>query len=313
MAAKSMTVRSDATIALAALREFAASRSAVVDEAVLQNGTRIRITGGLNAALNLYPSKGGGCKIVFDRPDTADADAIAVALGAAPSIAGKSNSAGGSVEPVLPDARCWVGSDESGKGDYFGPLVVAAVALDDTSWRVLQTMGVQDSKNLTDARASALAAHVRDVAPYEVVTIMPARYNELWQKFGNVNRVLAWAHARAIEVVLERVPEATAAVADQFGDESLIERALFERGRQVRLVQMPRAERDPAVAAASILARAEFLRRLDQLGRDAGIRLPKGASAAVDAVARGLVQSRGRDVLRSIAKEHFKTTQRAVR
>ena len=100
MAAKSMTVRSDATIALAALREFAASRSAVVDEAVLQNGTRIRITGGTNAALNLYPSKGGGCKIVFDPPDTADADAIAAALGAAPSIAGKSNSAGGPVEPV---------------------------------------------------------------------------------------------------------------------------------------------------------------------------------------------------------------------
>ncbi len=303
MAAKSMTVRGHASAALAMLRQFAISRGAAADEAMLQNGTRVRVTGALNVALNIYPSKGGGCKIVFDRPETADADAIAAALGTA-------KSAGAVIEPVLHDAACWVGSDESGKGDYFGPLVVAAVALDETSWRVLRTLGVQDSKNLSDARASALAAQVRNVAPHDVVTIMPARYNELWQKFGNVNRLLAWAHARAIEDVLERAPQATAAVADQFGDASLIERALFERGRQVRLVQMPRAERDPAVAAASILARAEFLRRLDQLGRETGVRLPKGASAAVDTVARALVQSRGRDVLRGIAKEHFRTTQK---
>ena len=105
----------------------------------------------------------------------------------------------------------------------------------------------------------------------------------------------------------------TAAVADQFGDESLIRNALFEQGREVRLVQMPRAERDPAVAAASILARAEFLRRLDQLGREAGVRLPKGASAQVEAVARALVQAARRDLLKAVAKTHFKTTQRAVR
>ncbi|MGH7635606.1 MAG: ribonuclease HIII, partial [Gemmatimonadaceae bacterium] len=250
------------------------------------------------------------CKVVFDRPDAPEADAIAATLDSTPSASGE--SAGMTIAPVLPDDRCWVGSDESGKGDYFGPLVVAAVALNETSWRVLEALGVQDSKNLTDARASALAHQIRDIAPHEVVTIMPPRYNELWRKFGNLNRLLAWSHARAIEDVLERAPEATAAVADQFGDASLIERALFERGRQVRLVQMPRAERDPAVAAASILARAEFLRRLDQLGREAGVRLPKGASAAVDAVARALVQSRGREVLHGLAKEHFKTTQRVV-
>ena len=72
---------------------------------------------------------------------------------------------------------------------------------------------------------------------------------------------------------------------------------------------MPRAERDPAVAAASILARAEFLRRLDQLGREAGVRLPKGASSQVEAVARALVQQRGADVLKAVAKTHFKTTR----
>src|SRR5205814_473813 len=115
----------------------------------------------------------------------------------------------------------------------------------------------------------------------------------LWAKFGSVNRLLAWAHARAIENVIERAPDATAAVADQFGDESLIRNALFARGREVRLVQMHRAESDPAVAAASILARAEFLRRLERLARVAGTKLPKGASSQVEAAARAVVASRG--------------------
>jgi ribonuclease HIII len=311
MAAKSVTFRGEAPAAIEMLRAFAAERGASLDATALQNGTRLRFGPPVSASLNVYPSKGGVAKVVFDQPDAPVADEIAALLGATPSVVGSAKSAGAALAPVT-DAAAWVGSDESGKGDYFGPLVVAAVAVDRASWRVLETLGVQDSKLLSDARAASLARAIRDAAPHEVVTIMPPRYNQLWKEFGNVNRMLAWAHARAIEEVLARAPSATAAVADQFGDESLIRRALFDRGREVQLVQMPRAERDPAVAAASILARAEFLRRLDQLSRSAGVRLPKGASSAVDAVARALVQSRGRAVLTELAKEHFKTTQRVV-
>ncbi len=314
MATKSITVRAGLEGALDRLRGYAGGRSASVDETPLENGVRVRIRGReLAIGLNVYPSRGGGCKVVFDQPDTGAADDIAELLGGAPSPPAAKRTAGSALEPVLPDAVCWVGSDESGKGDYFGPLVVAAVALDASSWRALGALGVQDSKNLTDARVGALASQVRDAFPNEVVTIMPRRYNELWEKLGSVNRLLAWAHARAIENVLERAPAATAAVADRFGDESLIRDALFRRGREVRLVQMPRAERDPAVAAASILARAEFLRRLERLGREVGARLPKGASAAVAAAAHALVAVRGPAVLRDVAKEHFKTTQRVLR
>ena len=313
MASKSMTVPGEAAYVLARIRDFAAQRGAGIDEAALQNGIRVRIAAPVRAALNVYPSKDGGCKIVFDQPDAPVADEIAAAVGASPSAPGKHKDAGGALAPAVPGAACWVGSDESGKGDFFGPLVVAAVALDTTSWRVLEALGVQDSKRLTDARIGALAAQIRDVAPHEVITIMPPRYNELWRTFGNVNRLLGWAHARAIEDVLERAPQATAAVADQFGDESIIRKALFERGRAVTLVQMHRAESDPAVAAASVLARAEFVRRLDALSRDAGVRLPKGASAAVDAVARALVHSRGREALSAFAKVHFKNAQRVGR
>ncbi len=313
MAAKSITIAADAARVLAMLDAYARERGASAEQGPLQNGTRVRISGGGAAlGLNVYPSKGGGCKVVFDQAESPEADEIAALVAGKPSAVKAGKSAGTTIEPVLPDAACWVGSDESGKGDYFGPLVVAAVALTAQNWRVLSELGVQDSKNLTDARALALAGEIRGAFPNEVIVIMPPRYNELWAKFGNVNRLLAWAHARAIENVIERAPEAVAAVADQFGDESLIRKALFERGRAVRLVQMPRAERDPAVAAASILARAEFLHRLDQLGRAAGVRLPKGASAAVEAVARALVASRGAGVLSEVAKKHFKTTQRVV-
>ena len=311
MAAKSITIASSADDVLAALDTYAAEQSAHVERAALQNGIRVRITGGGAAVgLNVYPSKTGGCKIVFDQAETPEADAIAALVSGRPSAIKGGKSAGSTIEPVLPDAPCWVGSDESGKGDYFGPLVVAAVAVTTTNWRVLVELGVQDSKNLSDARALAFADQIRAAFPNEVIAVMPRRYNELWTKMGNVNQLLAWAHARAIENVIERAPEATAAVADQFGDESLIRNALFEHGRKVQLVQMHRAERDPAVAAASILARAEFLRRLEQLSRDAGVRLPKGASAAVEAVARALVSSRGPGVLDGLAKTHFKTTSR---
>ncbi|HET6615695.1 MAG TPA: ribonuclease HIII [Dehalococcoidia bacterium] len=307
MAPKSITVDLDADAVLARLEAAAGG----IERAPLQNGTRVRLTmKGAAVALNVYPSKGGVTKVVFDRPASGEADEIAALLGGTASAPGKSKSAGTAIEPVLPQARAWIGSDESGKGDYFGPLVVAAVALTFDNWRVLQVLGVQDSKNLSDARASAMASQIRTALPNKVVVVGNRRYNELWQEMGSVNRLLAWAHARAIEDALELAPEATAAVADQFGDESLIRNALMRKGRTVELVQMPRAERDPAVAAASILARAEFLRRLDALSGETGVRLPKGASPAVEATARALVHQRGRGVLQDIAKVHFKTTKK---
>lgn len=309
MPAKSITIARDAAAALAAIDAYARERGSGFETRPLQNGTRVIL--GATGGLNVYPSKDGGCKVVFDRPDAPEAEEIAALLGGRPSVV-KAARAAGALDPVAPDAACWVGSDESGKGDYFGPLVVAAVALTVDNWRVVQALGAQDSKALTDRRAVALAAELRDAFPNEVVTIMPRRYNEMWDTMGNVNRILAWAHARAIEETLSRAPEATAAVADQFGDEALIRDALFKRGRSVQLLQMPRAERDPAVAAASILARAEFLRRLDALGREAGVRLPKGASAQVDAVARALVAAQGAGVLARVAKRHFRTTRRVI-
>jgi ribonuclease HIII len=202
-----------------------------------------------------------------------------------------------------------VGLDESGKGDYFGPLVIGAVYVDERAEPALKALGVRDSKRLPDGRIQTMAAQIRATCPHSVVAIGPKRYNELYERSGNLNKLLAWGHARALENVLEEVP-AGVAVADQFGDESFLLNALLERGRRIRLVQRPRAEEDTAVAAASLLARAEFVRRLEQLSDAVGRSLPKGASdPAIVEVGREIVARGGQAALAEVAKLHFKTTR----
>jgi ribonuclease HIII len=205
-----------------------------------------------------------------------------------------------------------IGSDESGKGDFFGPLVIAAFFLPEGQEDVLRELGVKDSKRTSDARCREIAETLKRGYPYHsIVSIGPEKYNELWTKLRNLNRLLAWGHARAIENILERVP-AGKAVTDKFGDEKFVRNALLKKGREIELVQMPRAEEDAAVAAASILARAEFLARLHWLSKDVGIELPKGASDQVEAAAVRLVREKGPDALGKVAKIHFKTTVRVL-
>lgn len=205
----------------------------------------------------------------------------------------------------------WIGLDESGKGDYFGPLVVAGVQVDPELSAQLVSWGVKDSKRLTDNRILELEPKIRQACRHAVVAIGPERYNALYEKMRNLNKLLAWAHARTLENLLSET-ESPRAIADQFGDERFIKNALMEKGRQIVLEQRPRAEEDPAVAAASILARAEFLKRLKRLSEEHRIDLPKGASDQVRAAAVKLVKDRSVEALKKVAKWHFRTTQQVL-
>ena len=205
----------------------------------------------------------------------------------------------------------WIGLDESGKGDYFGPLVVAGVQVDPELSAQLVAWGVKDSKRLTDNRILELEPRIRQACRHAVVAIGPERYNALYEKMRNLNKLLAWAHARTLENLLSET-ESPRAIADQFGDARLIKSALMEKGRQIVLEQRPRAEEDPAVAAASILARAEFLKRLKRLSEEHRIDLPKGASDSVREAAVKLVKERSVEALKKVAKWHFKTTQQVL-
>lgn len=202
------------------------------------------------------------------------------------------------------------GIDESGKGDYFGPLVVAACYVDADTARQMLLMKVADSKTIkSDRRIAELAAKIRTVAGgrYSLVAIGPEAYNRLYGQFRNLNRLLAWGHARALENLLEREPSCPRAISDQFGRKETVLRALKERGRNIVLEQRPKAEADIAVAAASILARAEFVRRLEVLSKQVGVTLPKGGGPAVSQTAADLAR---RDPARlgTVAKLHFRIT-----
>jgi ribonuclease HIII len=207
----------------------------------------------------------------------------------------------------------YIGTDESGKGDYFGPLVIAGMWVDQSVQNSLARLGVRDSKQLSDSKCRELAAKIRELFPgkYYIVEIPPERYNELHDQFlrekKNLNHLLAWGHARAIESLLGH-QTCRQAIADQFGDEKYIASKLMEKGKALRLLQTPKAERFIGVAAASILARDSFLSRLSQLAVEAAVTLPKGASPAVIDAARQIRQKHGDDSLRKFAKLHFKTT-----
>lgn len=217
-----------------------------------------------------------------------------------------------SVEEV---AVSWphIGTDESGKGDYFGPLVIVGVWADESLARALAGIGVRDSKKLSDAQCQKLASEIRELCrgKYHPVVISPERYNQLHEQLvsekRNLNHLLAWGHARAIEDLLSR-HSCDQAIADQFGDEKYITSKLMERGRTLDLRQTPKAERFIAVAAASVLARDHFLSRLKELSHEARVTLPKGASPAVVEAAKQIVQKHGADALRKYVKLHFKTT-----
>jgi ribonuclease HIII len=201
-----------------------------------------------------------------------------------------------------------IGIDESGKGDYFGPLVIAAVFVDATTQGELKLMEVRDSKKISDGRILEMAPDIKTICPHSVIAIGPQKYNELYAKIKNLNRLLAWGHAKALENLLERVP-CEHAISDQFGNERLILNALQDKGRTIVLEQRTKAESDLAVAAASILARAEFLLRLTRLSNEMGTTLPKGASPAVELAARMVIKKHGQNRLGDVAKLHFKTTQ----
>ena len=201
-----------------------------------------------------------------------------------------------------------IGIDESGKGDYLGPLVVAAVFVDATTQGELKLMEVRDSKKISDGRILEMAPDIKTICPHSVIAIGPQKYNELYAKIKNLNRLLAWGHAKALETILERV-SCERAISDQFGNERLILSALQEKGKKIVLEQRTKAESDLAVAAASILARAEFLIRLKRLSSEVGTTLPKGASPAVELAARMVIKKHGQDRLGSVAKLHFKTTK----
>ncbi|MBC8002760.1 MAG: ribonuclease HIII [Opitutaceae bacterium] len=212
-----------------------------------------------------------------------------------------------------------LGVDESGKGDFFGPLCIAGVYVNEKVTQQWKESGIRDSKNISsDKRMGELAELIQKTegCVTSVVTIGNEAYNRLYAKMRSVNRVLAWGHARVIENLMGQkhrmTPPPVRAISDQFAsDKGVVAGALMSLGREIELVQRHKAEEDVAVAAASILARDQFVTRLRVLGKEFGMTFPKGASSLVDAAAKDFVGRFGAEKLTLVSKVHFRTALRA--
>lgn len=216
----------------------------------------------------------------------------------------------------LPRDAPWAGVDESGKGDYFGPLVSAAVVLEPHAAAELAAAGVQDSKRITDGKIRKLAPHVERVSRHALTVLEPARYNALYaearEQGMRLNQLLAYAHVRSLTALLHSGAQPAYAIVDQFADERVVRRAAEGHTGDLRILQFPRAEADVAVAAASVLARKGFLDWMEHASTEIGVTLPRGASDLVVAAARELVAQHGEDVLGRVAKLHFATTGKVL-
>ena len=214
----------------------------------------------------------------------------------------------------LSEPESYIGTDESGKGDYFGPLIIAGVFVNKNTLSLLRRAGVKDSKEInSDYSIRALSSEIKKIIgnSFSLVVVSPEKYNDLYKNFRNVNKLLGWGHARVLENILKG-QEAPEAISDKFGDESYIKNSLQEKGKNIILHQITKAERYTAVAAASILARDKFNDWFEKKSKELNFQIPKGASEQVEIAAKKLKALYGEEILQKYVKLHFKTSKKIL-
>ena len=282
---------------------------------------RVKLSDGTSQATAIMYQSG---KLVISGHAPAFDKAVSIVQALAKPVAKKqvaAHSTASAPREAPPENEPHIGTDEAGKGDFFGPLVTAGVFVDDRVAQLLRALEVRDSKMVGDKELRVLAGNIRDVVEEQkraVLVVAPKRYNELYRQMRsegkNLNTLLAWTHTRVIEDLIKNGLRPKFILSDQFGDKRYIESRLLidTRLSGVPVIQMHRAEADVAVAAASILARDAFLRWLEQAGKTLGLTVPKGASPKVIETGRLLVARLGADALREYAKVSFKTMEKVL-
>lgn len=203
-----------------------------------------------------------------------------------------------------------LGSDEAGKGDLFGPLCLACVGVreEDLTW--LHEIGVKDSKLISDEQIRPLARQLWKKLPCQLHVVLPDSYNKLWAKFKNLNLLMAWLHSELIQKLAKDSQAGWSfALVDQFSQTQLVKKRMEKAMPNFMVQERTKAESDPAVACASILARASFLKSLEDLSKEAGFRIPKGAGAIAKQALREMIRNYPQLDLNHFVKVHFKTVQ----
>ncbi|MBA4406891.1 ribonuclease HIII [bacterium] len=209
-------------------------------------------------------------------------------------------------EPKISEPDEYIGTDECGKGDFFGPLVVAAVFVNEKTRKSLAGIGVRDSKDLSDYQITSIADGIKKIIgnKYQIVRISPQKYNELYEQFANLNKLLNWAHSKAIDNLLDNT-SCKYVITDKFSKKEL-DVVTLSKHSDVEFVQETKAEKYIGVAAASILARDNFVEWFESSSRKK-LNLPKGSSLETEKFAKQLYQKIGKEKLSEYAKLHFKT------
>lgn len=209
------------------------------------------------------------------------------------------------------DTTPHIGCDEAGKGDFFGPLCIAAVYGSTDDIKRLLKLGIRDTKKITDKRTLDLAKQIKDSTAHHIIKIGPEKYNELYYKFKNLNALLSWGHATAIEQLSEKTG-CKKVLIDQFAKDAFIRPIILKKNKDLDLVLKTHAESDVLVASAAILARSTFLYALKDLGDKFEIELPKGASDKTKEVAISIVKKHGPEALATLCKKHFQTYEQVL-
>jgi len=220
--------------------------------------------------------------------------------------------------PPIHDWNKWIGSDECGKGDYFGPMVVCAFLMEREMIPQLEKIGVRDSKQLSDSQIVSISKRLYQEFPGQMdgIILKPLRFNEISQNMRqqkrNLNDLLAWQHSSVVFNLLKGGKKVDGILIDQFSKGQKAREAILTRQSNLKVLERTKAERDPAVAAASILARYQFLKVMEEMGKRYKTTFPLGATSRVDKAAREFVAKFGEDKLPEVAKIGFKNTERVI-
>lgn len=205
----------------------------------------------------------------------------------------------------------YIGIDESGKGDFFGNIVVAGVIFDKTKEEFFKDLNVRDSKKIEDKRIKFLAKEIKKNLFYEIVSITPKKFNELYKSFKNINVFLAWAYSKVILNLL-KIEKVSLILIDKFTTKNYIDLFLKNKNINVERIEIIKGERDPAIACASIVARDSFLTSLTILERKWGFSFPKGGGEIVDKSGIEFVKKFGIEKLNEVAKINFRNYKKIL-
>lgn len=205
----------------------------------------------------------------------------------------------------------YIGIDESGKGDFFGNLVVAGVIFDKEKEDIFKNLNVRDSKKIEDKRIKFLSKEIKKYLPCEIVSISPKKFNELYRNFKNINLILSWAYSKIIKNLLE-IEKVSLIMIDKFTNKNYIDLFLKEDQKNIERIEIIKGEKDLGIACASILARDAFLKSIYALERKWSFSFPKGAGDIVINSGVLFAKKFGLEKLNEVAKVNFKNYKKIL-